>query len=367
MPLDPSKKKNTLFAAITLVGTLFFLEMFASWALMLRMRLAKSENFTKYEPTYFSLLNIPYDKFGLFDRRSEYRITTEPKPRSGSDPELGYRLLPGKYQDIFSRRSRDSSEWERLPINVTIRNDGTRWTGECEPSSNTVVYIFGDSWVFGTGVNDEQTFAFLLQLARKDMCVKLFAVDGYGMTQSFIQFHKLVDRIKPNDIVILGYADYFDVRNVAAPSRLRLERDWHESHGLAEDSIMLPKADLDDLGAIHISYVQRRCDENGGYCDRNDPARDEMSRITTALINGIAETSSAPVYLLHFDGSKKNPIFGRLSDTVRRISALEEDFGYVLRDDVLGFDPHPGPYWHYAISRKLIEALAPPILPHVAN
>jgi hypothetical protein len=52
-----------------------------------------------------------------------------------------------------------------------------------------------------------------------------------------------------------------------------------------------------------------------------------MSRITAALINGIAETSSAPVYLLHFDGSKKNPIFGRLSDTVRRISALEEDFG----------------------------------------
>jgi hypothetical protein len=199
------------------------------------------------------------------------------------------------------------------------------------------------------------------------MCVKLFAVEGYGMTQSFIQFHKLVDRIKPNDIVILGYADYFDVRNVVAPSRLRLERDWHESHGLAEESIMLPKADLDDLGAIRISYVQRRCDENGGYCDRNDPARDEMSRITAALINGIAETSSAPVYLLHFDGSKKNPIFGRLSDTVRRISALEEDFGYVSRDDVLGFDPHPGPYWHYAISRKLIEALAPPTLTHIAN
>jgi hypothetical protein len=164
MSFDPSKKKNTLFAAIALVGTLFFLEMFASWALMLRMRLAKSENFTKSEPTYFSLLNIP----GLFDRRSEYRITTEPKPRSGPDPELGYRLLPGKYQDIFSRRSRGR---ERLPTNVTIRNDGTRWTGECEPSSSTVAYIFGDSWVFGTGVNDEQTFAFLLQLARKDMCV----------------------------------------------------------------------------------------------------------------------------------------------------------------------------------------------------
>jgi hypothetical protein len=63
---------------------------------------------------------------------------------------------------------------------------------------------------------------------------------------------------------------------------------------------MLPKAALDAKGAIHITYVQRRCDENDGYCDRDDPTKDEMSRITAALINGIAETSGAPVYLLHF-------------------------------------------------------------------
>ena len=279
----------------------------------------------------------------------------EPKPQFGLDPELGYRPLPGKYQVIFFRRARDSSKWERLPINVTIKNDGTRSTGECEPSSSTNVYIFGDSWVYGLGVNDEQTFAFLLQLARKDMCVKLFAVDGYGMTQSFIQFHTLVDRIKPSDIVILGYADYFDVRSVAAPSRLRDERDWNKANGLVQESFMLPKADFDDQGAIRISYVQQRCDDNGGYCDQNDPSKDEMTRITATLINQIARTSSAPVYLLHFDGSKKNPVFGLLSDSVRRISALKEDFDYVLKDDILGFDRHPGPYWHYAMSRKLIK------------
>src|SRR5262249_42360979 len=198
-----------------------------------------------------------------------------------------------------------------------------------------VVYIFGDSHVHGLGVNDEQTFAFLLQQARKDMCVKLFAVDGYGMTQSFIQFYKLLGQIKPNDIVILGYADFFDVRNVAAPSRLREIRDWHKTHGLAEERVMLPRANLDGHGAIRITYVQQRCDENDGYCDRADPPKDEMSRITAALINEIAGTSSAPVYLLHYDGSKQNPIFEFLSDSVRRISALPEDFDYSIRDDIM--------------------------------
>jgi hypothetical protein len=313
-----SKKKNALFTATIVIGVLFFMELFASWTLMFRMRLAKTENFTKSEPTYFSLFNIPYKaglKFGLFDRSLEspfeYRITTIPNTKFVPDPELGYKPSPGKYQVIYSRRARDSSEWERLSVNETIKHDGTRWTGECEPSSSADVYIFGDSFVYGSGVNDEQTFAFLLQQARKDMCVKLFAVGGYGMTQSFIQFHKLLDQIKPKDIVILGYADYFDVRNVAAPSRLR---EGYKSQSLVDMRVILPKASLDGQGAIRINYVQQRCDENDGYCDRDDPTKEKMSRIAAALINEIAKTSNAPVYLLHFWGTRKNPVLGLLSN-----------------------------------------------------
>jgi hypothetical protein len=91
-----SKTKNVLFAAIAIVGALICLEVFASWALMLRMRLAKTENFTKSEPTYFSLLNIPYRagvKFGFFGDQTfgpfEYRFATVPHPQHEPDPELG--------------------------------------------------------------------------------------------------------------------------------------------------------------------------------------------------------------------------------------------------------------------------------------
>src|SRR5262249_7996114 len=178
------------------------------------------------------------------------------------------------------------------------------------------------------------------------------------MTHSFIQFHKLLDQIKPNDIVILGYADALDTRTVVAPSRLREVRDWAKSHGQAQERVMLPKAALDGEGAIQISYVQQHCDENDGYCDQRDPREDEMRRVTAELINEIAKTSSVPVYLLHYGGTKKNPVLGLLSGSVRRISALGEDFDYVSMDSVMGFDPHPGPYWHYAISRKLIETFA---------
>src|SRR5262249_2486879 len=161
-----SKKKTALFAAIVVVIALFFLEAFASWALMLRLRIANNQNFTKSEPTYFSLINIPYEAaFGLFDQSQaatksefEYRIDAG-GPIYEPDADLGYKPLGGKYRVTFSRRPHGGSKWERLRVNVTFNSDGTRWTGECQ-STGTNVYIFGDSWVAGHGVNDEQTFAF---------------------------------------------------------------------------------------------------------------------------------------------------------------------------------------------------------------
>src|SRR5262245_55223291 len=197
-----SKKKTTLFAAIMVVGALVFLEISASWFQLLRMRLAHTENFTKVEPTYFSLINIPYKvglRFDLLDPPppDEFTKNIEPRPALEVDAALGYKPLPGRYRVTFSHRPHGnakweqaqagSNKWERIRVTETWNSDGTRWTGECRPNSPNV-YIFGGSWVAGYGVNDEQTFAFLLQLARKDICVRLFAVGGYGMTQAFIQF-----------------------------------------------------------------------------------------------------------------------------------------------------------------------------------
>jgi hypothetical protein len=359
---SPSKK-TALFAAVTAVAALVFLEAFASFALLLRMRL-KDEPFARSEPTYFSVINVPYKigvNLGLFDplQPFEYRLSSEPSPSLIADAELGYKPLLGRHQLTFSRRVRGSSEWERLRVNETRTADGARWTGGCNPNSKATVYILGDSFTAGHGVNDEQTFSFLLQQARKDLCVKLFAVSGYGMTQSFILFNKIRTQISSKDIIILGYADFFDIRTAMAPSRLRGIRDWSKGRGIPVDSIMLPKAAFDAQRAIRISYVQQRCDENGGYCEHNDPTKDEMIRITAALINQIAQNSEATVYLLHFEGVDNNPIFGLLDDRVHRISALGKDFDYFVKDDIAGFDSHPGPYWHYAISRKLLEALGP--------
>jgi hypothetical protein len=97
---------------------------------------------------------------------------------------------------------------------------------------------------------------------------------------------------------------------------------------------------------------------NPSYCDQADPDASEMTRVSAALPKSIADHTQTSVVLLHFDGDPKNPVLGMLSSRVTRLSALPKDFDAVIRDDILGFDSHPGPFWHYAISRKLIQHFA---------
>ena len=77
----------------------------------------------------------------------------------------------------------------------------------------------------------------------------------------------------------------------------------------------------------------------------------------------MAINTDARVFVMHYDkyrieSDPRNPIFDLLDRKIVRISALVSDFDYFISDDVVGFDPHPGPYWHYAISKKLIGVLA---------
>lgn len=80
--------------------------------------------------------------------------------------------------------------------------------------------------------------------------------------------------------------------------------------------------------------------------------------MSAALVNEIAHAAPGRVYLLHIDGTRENPVFGMLDDSVVRVPVLPSDFESFVRDDVAGFDAHPGPYWHHAVGRRLFDVLA---------
>ena len=365
MKNSSSGRNNIIFWVISIILMSILFEIFSSLALIYYYRSKDNMLDTYGEISSLSsinLINNVVNRIGSssINTNTEFKKRTDPDPFIIQDSVMGYGASAGEYTHTFLRKLSSQNDWDSFNTKVTIKKDGSRWTGEIDGESLPKIYVFGGSFIFGTGVNDEQTFSFLLQYAMPNYEVKLYAFGGYSLTQAYMKLESLKESINSSDIIVLGYADYYDIRHIMSPGRVREINDWIESKDpdLINRSYSLLKASLDKNGEIEHSYINRNCSENNGYCEKKDPGSSDMTNLTAALINHIAENTKAKVYIIHFQGNYDNPVFELLNDKVTRISALSRDFDYFIRDDVEGFDEHPGPYWHYAISRKLLETLS---------
>ena len=181
---------------------------------------------------------------------------------------------------------------------------------------------------------------------------------GMDFAQTYLRFEQVKNRIGPDDIIVIGYADFYDARAVASPRLMRDRESWiSEERGLTDDITKFPKVTLRGDGKLVFELVDATCGFSN--CEGPEPTQEYMTAVSAKLINSIAEETQARVYVLNIDrwSNKPNALFDKLDKRIEVISALPEDFGYFIRDDIEGFDPHPGPYWHYAISRLLIDRL----------
>ncbi len=355
-------------ASLLVVAVLMFVtvEIFSSLVLIYHYRLnGKLQEDDVSVLSSVSLVNKALVDLGLFPPRDLDEWL--PHGMVVSDNSLGWTLRPGKYTWTLKHRVNPFSDWELLPTKVTINDDRSRWTGATPDLLNPNIYIFGDSAVFGTGVNDEQTFAYYLQMARPNYNVKLMAVPGYGLVHNYVRFLQLKKDIHPNDIVIIAYAEYYDVRNVAVPSHIRETEDRYKSRFSKDlpprQDEFTPEAALTDGDRLTIKLVEQDCKILGDYCKQEDPSPSYLRAVSARLINEMGHSFAGQTILLHIDAahptlaSKSNPIFNTMDKNIELVSALQEDFGYFMEDRILYFNEHPGPYWHYAIFRKLLSVI----------
>jgi hypothetical protein len=289
------------------------------------------------------------------------RMTRIPQDFFGEDAEQGYRANPGRY--VFRYTRLHGGAPEHLDSVVTINGDGTRFTGNAPATPARRIYVLGDSFVFGDGVNDEQTFSFLLQAAFPRDAVHLHALSGYSWANALVTMARIKDQIRPDDIVILGYAYYYKERHVEAPARLRDIRDWM-ARSFPEIELSprdrLVRARLDSASHLVLDTIPMHCKFAPDYCAGAEPTPDYTDRVSMELLRSIAAKSSGKIYLVHFFGPRNDPVLAKLPGNVELVPATPEDFSYVMRDDVMGFDDHGGPYWHYAIYSRIHQSIAHP-------
>lgn len=284
-------------------------------------------------------------------------MRSEPSPLFTFDSAQGYSMKPGTYTISFHKP--DSLKNKPFAFKATVLNDGSRFVGDGKVTKSrdtSHVFVFGDSFVFGTGVNDEQTFSYLLQQALPDKHVRLFAAGGYSLANTYINIQRLKPRLNGNDVVVLGYASFYGLRHVAAPSRLR-EYGIKKSNPQRSPNIMHVKVGIDGSGKMTFGLVPLFCEDAGGYCNQKDPDQAYMDMVSARLINEIAKATDAKVLLLYMRGEKSDPVLKSIDPSITVVSVLPEDFEHEVDDRIMDYDPHPGPFWHYAVHTRLREAI----------
>lgn len=296
----------------------------------------------------------------LFRDRSTYtRMVRLPDGFFGEDKEQGYRANPGRYVFRYIRQRGGKSE--HIDTVVTVNADGTRFTGNMPAGPLRHIHVLGDSFVFGDGVNDGQTFGFLLQTAFSRDAVHVHALGGYSWANALVTLEQIKDRVGADDVIVLGYAHYYKERHVAAPTRLRSIQSWMATSFpdvelSANDRLI--RARLDGADRLVLDTIPMHCKFNADYCASPEPGAEYSDKVSIALLRAIAGTTKAKVYLLHMFGPKDDPVLTGLPANVDLIPATPTDFTYAMRDDVMGFDDHGGPYWHYAMFMRLKQHLA---------
>lgn len=94
---------------------------------------------------------------------------------------------------------------------ITLNSSGYRITGGVQGAKTNVI-LMGGSTTFGTGVSDEDTWAFYLQnKLGNDYNVVNLGLPGYSTMEEIIQLFSIVPSLDPN--IIVHYQGWNDIRN----------------------------------------------------------------------------------------------------------------------------------------------------------
>ena len=144
----------------------------------------------------------------------EYIILNEPKIFK-SDPTLGWRAKKGSY--IIPPLNHLGKKFH-----INIEKDGQRKTGENNSKIDGEILIIGGSFAQGWGVNDESTFSSKLQRKLGNFKVYNFGQGAYGGIQSLLLLEEQIPKMKSPKLVIYGFIEHHEYRNVARGRWLRV-------------------------------------------------------------------------------------------------------------------------------------------------
>jgi hypothetical protein len=347
--------KKVIFWLLAIIWPLITAEVLLGYGLWM-----KKSGF--HSSVHYVIRNIG-NKIYPFFTPDQNSISFSPKSMYIPDEYLGYANVPGKYEVTITHKPSGRYHTFR----VTIDENGNRITSNYDQffKGKEEIWIFGDSFTNGYGNNDETTFPFILQAMLPNFHIVNYSSNGYGDLHAYLQLRRLKKEknVYPRTIVIT-YGDYYRVRNVPAPSRLK---DFSYDYNLVSDTwkgfypskFLHPKVVIEDNGKLTIEYIPLFC-EFSNICKQSDPDERTLVRTTEIILESIYEigrSMGSKMILAFIAGKDKDEIVSYALGIGYKIADIRPSEKRYEMDRLLPFDGHPGPLAQNYFAIKMREVI----------
>lgn len=289
----------------------------------------------------------------------DYSVESRPDHWLKGDTLLGIGLVPGDFSITLNHL---------LTFNAKHESSGRRFISD--RSSEDSIALFGCSFTYGYGVNDDQTFAFLIEKELNEYKVVNHAVPGYGTSQAVIQLRKLLNSGSRPKIAVLVFSSFHPERNTMALSyRKALQIGFVRSN--QENSNALRRA----------KFPYRTVDMRDLWVEWSDMYANWPGREYSALVNSLQSSFEKDIseehqlrvtetLLLEFveqcEKHNVHPVIVNLDDRkftehYPECTNLETDLIHVkfnFNDAKLTnkpIDNHPNPKGHQFIAERILD------------
>ncbi len=177
--------------------------------------------------------------FSLSDARSSQRTMVRNGYPSAYDADLGWIPRPGA--------SGDENFWH---TRVTIDSQGFRVHPQHAPAKAPTILAMGDSFTFGDGVSDDQSWPAHLERLSSQHVVNA-GVFGYGFDQIVMRAERVAPQVHPDWTVVAFYPD--DIRRCGVSSYYA-QKPYFKLEGdkLVLQNVPVPTPDRDKPSRIKV-------------------------------------------------------------------------------------------------------------------
>ena len=170
--------------------------------------------------------------------RAQQISSADSKSEYEPDPELGWKNRAGEY---------DMAASDRPAFRYTNWSEGRRATSDdpaTQDDPRPRVVVVGDSYVYGYGLGDADTFAWRMQQRHPELQVSNYGTPGYGTFQSSIAMRRYVEGAASAFYLLNGF---HESRNVGDPSWIRVAQ--RPENGVFFPFATLSKGTLEPQGS----------------------------------------------------------------------------------------------------------------------